>query len=308
MASVSPHMPWKMKFKMYAKATVLALPTSILVVAEIRDMYYRATWDVVHVDAAKLQTGDVIVIANRWYTLPHWGQKLRSVLFKSVLKCTWDDVGVVVVRDGVPHIVMGDYDGVVDQSIESFIQERMPRGVALRKLTVEPGFPTPQSSVADMFTNEVKKIPVSPWYLFSASWRTGAEHAYYQYATEFHQLKAQYRSMLRRRGVAVNQHMVSDAGTQKKSGMAVSAMEKRLKEMEVMREHLAGRLTSSDSYPNWKRDFKLTNASLVSSFFATFDLMDRELPIVSRYVPQDFAFDLPMRGARLEPPIVIFKN
>ncbi len=90
--------------------------------------------------------------------------------------------------------------------------------------------------------------------------------------------------------------------------MAISAMEIRLKEMEVMREHLAQKVIDSPEYATWKKDFKLSSASLVSSFFATFDLMDRDVPVVSRFVPQDFAYDLPMRGARLEPPVVIFKD
>lgn len=295
---------------MYAKATALALPTSILLITEVRDMYFRATWDVVKVDASKLQTGDVLVIANRWYTLPGWGQRLRSVLFKSIMKCTWDDVGVVVVRDGVPHIVLGDYDGVVDQPVDVFIRERMPRGVALRKLTVEPGFPSPQPNIAALFVNEVKKIPPSPWYVLSASWRTGPEHAYYQYVVEFHRLKAQYRSMLRRRSGTPDdqQEKQRNSATQTKSALAISSTESRLKEMEVMREYLAKRVTDSSDYAVWRSDFKLSNASLVSSFFATFDLLDRELPVVSRYVPQDFAYDMPMRGARLEPPVVIFKD
>jgi hypothetical protein len=181
--------------------------------------------------------------------------------------------------------------------------------VALRKLTVEPGFPSPQANIADMFVNEVKKIPVSPWYLFSASWRTGQEHAYYQYVVEFHKLKAQYRSVVRRRRSSQPEQLVpTDAITPQKSSMAIAAMETRLKEMEVMRDHLARQITDTPEYTAWKQDFKLTNASLVSSFLATFDLIDRELPVVSRFVPQDFAYDLPMRGARLEPPVVIFKD
>lgn len=294
---------------MYAKATAVALPLSLLGVTEVRDMYYRATWNVVPVDSSSLRTGDVLVIANRWYTLPTYGQMLRSMLTKSVMKCTWDDVGVVVVRDNVPYIVIADYEGVVDQPLEAFIRSRVPRGVALRKLTVEPGFPAPQPDVANLFVNEVKKIPTSPWYLFSASWRTGQEHAYYQYVVEFHKLKAQYRSVVRRRRNSQSEQlMVTEAGTPQKSSMAITAMETRLKEMEVMREHLAQQLTSTPEYTGWRQDFKLTSASLVSSFFATFDLMDRELPVVSRFVPQDFAYDLPMRGARLEAPIVIFKD
>lgn len=302
-------MPIRQKIAMYLKATAVALPLTLLGITEVRDMYFRATWEVRAVDASALKTGDVLVIANRWYTLPHWGQIARSMLIKSLMKCTWDDVGIIVVRDGVPHIVLADYADVVDQPLDAFIRERMPRGVALRKLSVEPGFPTPQTAVAEIFINEVKKIPTSPWYLFSASWRTGPEHAYYQYVVEFHRLKAQYRSMVRRRhNPQAAEELPRDVPHPQKSTMAMSAMETRLKEMEVMREHLAEKVTMSPEYTKWKQDFKLSNASLVSSFFATFDLFDRELPVVSRFVPQDFAYDLPMRGARLEPPIVIFKN
>lgn len=303
MAPATPSMPLGMRFKLWARAMVWAVPGALVVSAEVKDMYYRATWQVVPVPPGKYETGDVIAIANRWYTLPGWGQVARCLFTKVLLRSTWDDIGVVIMREGKPYLLIADYDCVVDRPLEDFVEERKPRGVALRKLIVEPGFIKPTTEVAELFAQEVKKLPASPWYLASASRRTTAEEKYYTYLTNFNALKAEYRQSCRAL-IGAPGAVAASRSTARKSKLAMDAMEQRLKEMEVMREHLAAQVEREVV----DVEYKLFNGSLVASFLATFDLLNRDMPCISRYVPQDFAHPMPLKGSTLAAPLIVFKN
>ncbi|KAF5221047.1 hypothetical protein TcYC6_0071050 [Trypanosoma cruzi] len=288
MASVGPRLAWRQKIRIHLKAICQAVPISILIVAEGRDLYYRATWQVTELPPSELQTGDVIAICNRWYTLPRLDHMLYSLLSKVLLKSTWDDVGFVWVQDGVPHICFCDFEGVKVLSMESFVESRMPRGMAVRKLTVDDPHAgrTIISSVAALFAVEAQKLTPHPWYLFSASMRHGQENKYYEFMVE----------MWRQR------RKIYEMGKTNASPLAIKGQTEKLREMEVMQKHLA-------TFQKQETSFRLFNGSLVASFLATFDLLDRILPSPSRYVPQDFAHDLPFkRVAMLEEPVVFFRN
>lgn len=287
MSGIGPKMPWRLWMKVHGKAICQAIPISLIVVVEGRDMYYRSTWQVQDVPPNKFESGDIIAICNRWYTLPTWSHVLYSILAKVLLKSAWDDVGVISVRDdGRPYIVYCDFAGAHETPLDEFLQQRLPRGAALRKLVPEAGMARPTAAVSDLFMTEVAKLRVRPWYLFSASVRNGQEHKYYEFCTQMNAQRQKIREMI-------------DRG---QSRQAIHGQQDKLREMDVMRQHMAKFVATDDS-------FHLFNGSLVASFLATFGFLDRELPLPSRYVPQDFAHDVPFTGAtRLEEPIVFFKN
>ncbi|ESL08205.1 hypothetical protein TRSC58_04096 [Trypanosoma rangeli SC58] len=288
MAGIGPRLAWRQKLRIHIKAILQAIPLSILLVAEGRDLYYRATWQVTEVPPSEFKTGDVIAICNRWYTLPRWDHVLYSLLSKVLLKCAWDDVGVIWVKDGEPHICFCDFEGAKVLSMTRFIESRLPRGMAVRKLTVEDPHVghMPSSSVAALFVAEGQKLTPHPWYLFSASIRNGQENKYYEFSVE----------MWRQRR-KVHEMMIRGA-----SSLAIKGQMEKLRDMEVMQQHLA-------TFQKPVASFHLFNGSLVASFLATFDLLDRNLPPPSRYVPQDFAHDLPFKWVTiLEEPVVFFKS
>lgn len=280
-------MPMRVWLRVHAKAICQALPLSFLIVVEARDLYYRATWDVAALPPSKFEVGDVIAVCNRWYTLPTWGHVAYSLVSKVLLKSCWDDVGVIsAVTDGKPHILFVDFSGAHEQPLDAFLDERRPRGAAVRKLVRDEGVPPLSPAIADLFYKEVVKIPVEPWYLFSASLRSGSEHKFYEFCVGMHEQRCKIRGMLRRH----------------QSRQAVEAQQTSLKEMEVMRQHLA-------KFVEPVTHFHLFNGSLIASFFATYGLVDRNLPSPSRYVPQDFAHTVPFLGATtLDEPVVFFKN
>lgn len=287
MSTVSPKIPFKTWLRLHGKAICQAVPLSFLIVVEARDLYYRATWDVTPIPPAKFEVGDVVALCNRWYTLPTWGHVLYSWLSKVLLKSCWDDVAVVSsVEGGTPKILFSDFAGVHEMPLDAFLAERQPRGAAVRRLHRDVGVPPLSSSIAGLFTKEVEKLSVEPWYLFSASRRANTEHRYYEFCVSMHEQRCKIRSMLERR----------------QSRQAIEGQQEALREMDVMRQHFA-------KFVEPVSQFHLFNGSLVASFFATFGLLDRDLPSPSRYVPQDFAHTIPFLGATtLEEPVVFFKN
>ncbi|KAK7200893.1 hypothetical protein NESM_000148100 [Novymonas esmeraldas] len=287
MSTASPKIPFKVWVRLHAKAICQALPLSFLIVVEARDLFYRATWDITPVPPGKFDVGDVVALCNRWYTLPTWSHVLYSWVSKVLLKSSWDDVGVIsTVKDGRPHILYVDFLGVHEQPLDTFLDERRPRGAAVRKLRRDDGVPPPSPAIAELFRAEAERLPAQPWYLFSASWRSSNEHKYYEFCTGMHEQRCKIRSMLQRQ----------------QSRQAIEAQQTSLREMEVMRQHLV-------KFVEPPTQFHLFNGSLVASFFATYGLIDRETPSPSRYVPQDFAHTIPFLGATtLDEPVVFFRD
>jgi hypothetical protein len=291
---VSPSMPWRIRLKLHMSVIAAALPFTMLVAVEARDMYYRATWEVETVRSDAFRTGDVIAISNRWYTLPTWSQCAYSFFSKVCLKAVWDDLAVIVTDGTTPSVLYCTMNEVRREPLQEFLAARCPRGVAVRQIRMETESPraAPTADVAEIFIREVSKMTPSPWYLFRASWRSAAERTYFNYMYEFNKAKTQFRALARGElGPSGERHT--------KQGIQAAA--KRLEDMEIMRQNLEEKLPKFDS-------FYLFNGSLVASFLATFDLIDREAPAVTRYVPQDFAHDIPMKFSTLGDPVVIYKN
>lgn len=287
MATVGASIPFKSWLKLHAKAICQALPLSFLIVVEARDLYFRSTWVVQPVPPSAFDVGDVIAVCNRWYTLPTWRHLCYSWVSKVLLKSSWDDVGVISsMKEGKPHLLFVDFQGTHEMPLDEFLDQRRPRGAAVRKLQRDDGVPVLSDTIAQLFCREAMAIQPEPWYLFSASMRGNGEHKYYEFCVAMHEQRCKIHAMLER----------------KPSRQALEGQQTSLREMEVMRQHLAKLVEPPSS-------FHLFNGSLVASFFATYGLLDRSLPSPSRYVPQDFAHTVPFLGATtLEGPIVFFKD
>lgn len=314
--------PWRIWCRVHAKAIAQALPLSFLIVAESRDMYYRSTWHLQTVPPECFHVGDVIAISNRWYTLPTWNHVLYSFLSKVLLKSSWDDVAVVTSfsennagdsfrnqsrnteerseNNGSPTILFCDFTGLHEMSLDEFIKIRRPRGLAVRHLqlsssdekiaslrsTRELGTERLDCRMVSRFKDEVAKLPVHPWHLFRASMRLGNENKYYEFCVAMHEQRVKIKNSIRRG----------------QSHHAISAQQKKLLDMEIMRVQL-------EKFTREEEKFFLYNGSLVASFLASFGLLDSVQPPPSRYVPQDFAQSIPFIGAtELSEPIVFFRS
>lgn len=261
-------------------------------------MYYRSMWNVQETPMSSFQSGDVIAISNRWYTMPTWNQVLYSLLSKVFLKTCWDDVAVVShsasSTDGPessPTILYCDFSGAHECRLDDFIRTRRPRGMAVRRLSGYSSTSARQplalhDSTSSAIVSKLLELQTQPWYLFNASCRLGYEDKYYACSVGMHDLRIKIKNMIQR-------------GHTRE---AVAVQQKRLDDLEVKRAQLEPFVSATE------HGFHLFNGSLVSSFFAAFGLIDRERPSPSRYVPQDFFHSVPFLGTtRLEEPVVFFR-
>lgn len=280
-----PKMPWGMWAKMHIGAFCKAVPIAIVIGVEARDMFNRGAWDVANYNPSKLETGDVLLICNRWYGLG-FRHAVYSLITKAMLKTVWDDVAVIVKINNLPHVLIVEYDTVQCKPLHEFLESRVPRGVALRKTTLAPSASPPNPLLTERFLKHVASEPVFPWTQFSSAYRPKAEQRFYDFAVEVSIFEATMRKSIRE-------------GLTTQKGLA--AMEQKHEDLLTYMANL------SKQYPP-VTEFKLFNASLVSSFLATHGLMDKMLPSPVRYCVADFCHDVPMKNAVLEDPLVIYRS
>ena len=265
---------------------LLAAASGSFVAIEARDMAQRASWKVLPVK--EYHTGDILLIANRWYNLSTYGACFNSFLSKYAMKTAFEDVGVVVMKGDVPHILFVEDKALEYMPLNEFLETRRPRGVAIRQLDYVKPELKPTLEISEAFIEEAKKITPEPRYVIKAAHRCVREQRYYNLAVE----RGQSMSRLEKKS---RDHDISPA--------ALKTRLERDKNIELV---LKG-YTEEKDFPHFE-EFKLFNGSLVGSFLATFDLLDRELPPPTRYVPVDF-LDHPLKhGTIYGEPFVIFKT
>ena len=274
---------------------VLAFVTAVTVANEVRDMYEKHQWETVAPGtSAMMRTGDVVVIANRWFTLETFGHKFYSWTTKAVMKTAWDDVGLIIEDPGDstnPHILIVEYDHVVFMPFKEFCDKRQPRGVAVRTLIgPDPAEPPaiPNRSVDDFVTEARSRVP-TPYSVVRAAWQTKAERAHYRWAMESSELAFEIRQRM------------ADGGA---SEQAIARMRDQLIERFSVGEHYAKALGTDHPRPNKS----LHNASLVAEGLQHMGLMTKPFPLAFRYTPVDFAWRLPMINVNLSSPKMVFTS
>lgn len=282
-----PNMPWGVWFKVHAGAIFKAVPMALTIGVEARDLFNRGAWDVASYNPQRLEDGDVLLICNRWYTLPGFRHAAYSLLTKAMLKTVWDDVAVVVKIGNLPHVLIAEYDSVKCTPLHEFLEQRAPRGLALRKLNRDgSGLPAPNPVLSERFLKHAASEPVLPWTQFSSAYRGRLEQKYVDMAIEV----SIFEQTLRRN--------IREGHT---TQMAIAAAEQQKKDLHVYLANM------SKHYPP-VTEFKLFNASLVASFLATHGMVDKMVPSPVRYCVADFCHDMPMQNCVLEDPIVIFRS
>jgi hypothetical protein len=254
---------------------------------ECREMMARSSWKPLPVK--EYHTGDVLLVSQRWYTLPSWGSIWQSFFYKLVMKAVFDQVGIVVVKQGVPHIMCVEYDDVTFMPLQEYLDSRRPRGAAVRHLEWVKKPCEPTAEVAEVFLTEVKKMTPEPWYGITAARKNVREMRHYTLSME----KAR---ALTRTEKKIREHDISPAGLQKQR--------ERDRNIGII---LKGYTEEAD-FPHFS-EFKLFNGSLAASFLATFDILDREFPAPTRYTVADFADHLPVKhGTLYADPYIIYKT
>jgi hypothetical protein len=272
---------WTLSHLKYtAKAFSAALVTSCIAVVEVRDMSERAQWDK-GVGFGTYDTGDIVIVSNRWFALPP-KHAFYSFMSKLVMKTTWDDVGVVVTRNGVPHILIVEYDSVTFEPLQQFVDTRQPRAVAVRKLmSLQPDPAAP--AVAAEFVTEAKDRTTRPWSaLTHGAWNLVRDREHFRWAVEASSQAWKVRTMM---------------GTS-----LPAAIERELLHQTILMEEEKRRKLHK---PPRRPTDKVNNASLVAELFQAMKLLPEPAPAAFKYAVTDYAWSLPLINAKLAEPLIV---
>jgi hypothetical protein len=279
--------PWYIWVPKYGSVGVLGFVCSMWVSTEMKGMKARASWQPLEVK--EYHTGDLLLISHRLYSQPSFGAAWMSLNFKAFMSTSFDQVGVVVMKENIPHIMSIDYDRIVYEPLQQYLEETRPRGVAIRHLEWCKPEIRPTEQIAGMLLAEVRKMPIEPWYGLTAAKRSVAEARHYALAME----KARALTETEKK---IRENDVSPAGLAKRR--------ERDRNIELI---LQG-YTKETDFPQFP-DFKLHCASFVSSFYAAFDILDRDYPSPTRFCVADFADALPLKhGTVFSAPYIIYKT
>jgi hypothetical protein len=300
----------------------LALVCAWVVGTEIRDMYERSQWEQVGLQGTTtiLKTGDVVLIANRWFTMPTWKQVGYSLFMKGMMKTTWDDCGIIICdpNDNYrPYILIAEYEKVVMCRFDEFCEVRQPRGVAIRSLLSpdpEKGVRIPNMAGLEQHVRELlggseernsqeennnsnnsnkqkeyKGRRTTPWYLISAAWQKDNERAQYRWAIESSELAFE-----------IQQKRATNAATEK----ALAKLTDQLHDRLAMADHYEQALRPEPEKP-YK---KLTNASLVTECLQEAGLLTKPFPLPYRYTPVDLAWRIPLINVSLTQPKMVYTS
>lgn len=274
--------------KRHVKAVAGAVPLGTLVVVESRDMYERTQW----AEGAGLEeysTGDVVLIANRWFALPTYSEKLYSFATKLVLKSAWDEVGVIVNSGGTPHILLSGYHGVKYEPFEQFLGAREPRGCAVRGiLTLQDVTQKVSPSEVDQFVREAVERKPTPWGILSAAWDSNTRSAQYRWAVQASEHAWKIRKMM------------GDGSTQG----AIQGAKSKLHDAIVMERDFAKRLGPGEERPHRV----MWNSSLVAEALQMMKLLPEPHPQATAYAPSDFSWKLPLINAKYMDALIVFKS
>jgi hypothetical protein len=290
------------RFVAHAKAISVALPLAVFASIETKDVYRRGGWIATPHDPEYFRTGDVLLVCNRWFNQKGPRKQLYTLFGKFILRGSWDEVAVVVRKDGQTYVLSAQYDKVELVPYAEFLEKRRPRGIVRRATNPrwverEEGLPDALSATALEYYDEIKDKKLSPWAV-----REGA--------SDLDQGRDHRLAMLKLCNKLIAMDRALHDGKYKPS-------ENALKQNYVDLNNLASdeaerRKLTLDVLAPEELEVKLFNASVVAgllkrlSFFEDFG---EHFPMPHRFCPSDFMGDtLPLRGDLLLEPIVIYKN
>jgi hypothetical protein len=345
MGILSAFLPTK-RYLRYAREFSLALSCALVAVVEIRDMYERSQWEHVGLQGttSTVRTGDVVLIANRWFTLPSWRHKFYSLMSKQLMKTTWDDCGIIICDPNdnyKPYILLVEYDRVVMCGLNEFCEHRQPRGVSVRSLvSPDPSKPLkiPHLDRLESWVKEILKRPEEGQQQQQQQQQTtavsaveegkntnnnnnnssagGAEEGkekqqIFRQVTPWSVARAAWQTDAERAQYrwAVESSELAFEIKQKRAEdaateQALGKLTDKLHDRIALQEHYEKALGPEPARPY----NKLFNASLVAEALQEAGLLTRPYPFAFRYTPVDFAWRVPLINVNLTQPKMVFTS
>lgn len=297
--------------KAHIKGVALALPSAFIGICELRDMHQKSQWDVKPLPPSKYKTGDIVLVCNRWFNLPSWQHKLYGLVCKVIQKSCWDEVGVIIQKGGTPYVLFADYGGARLAPLAEFVDERQPRGIAIK--TFEPSTPNGVPallrngdrgtldrglSIASMLTGQLPSLPddlyhppkdltLHPWRLIAGAWLSNHERKHAVYAVE----------------IALQDAMVKKLRTEKHTHEWMTKAEQRLEDLKIVQEVIRKDIHWGDI----ESSRCLFNGSLVAEWMVGMGLLPSPVPRTCKYIPADFTEKMAVIDATLSEPRVVYK-
>lgn len=278
----------RLMFRRHVKALGIALPLSAVTIVEIRDMYERSQWDAPS-GLNDYATGDVILISNRWYSLPTWREAFYSLTLKLLMKTAWDDAGIIINTSGEPNLLHCGYHDVKLMPLSAFLNGRQPRGCAVRRIkSLQNVTHKVTSSDVDAYARSCLDRRPTPWAILWACWEDSQKANQYRYAVQASELAWEIRKMM------------GDGSSHE----AIEAKKSKLHDNIVM-EMEYGRHVPDDG-PRPLR--KLFSTSLVAEVLQEMKLLPEPKPSATSYAPADLVWKLPLINATMLDPVVVYSS
>jgi hypothetical protein len=282
------------KARLNIKLTLGAFALGALLKIEMRDLYQKGQWEVRPLPEAKYKTGDVLLICNRWFALPTVGEKLYSFACKAIMRSAWDDCAVIVSRDGHPFVLHADYDRVRLRPLAEFVDDKLPRGMAIRQLepthSLSPLIALREENPewlkkVESVVSELETKKTVPWTLVSAAWLSSWERKHFAQAVALCQQDERVHKLKR----------------EKHTQLLMDKETSYLQDLAIVEADLRSRVNFS------KLREEVTPGAVVAEFLARLGFLMSPCPILSKYLPCDFCANIPTLDSKLGPPRVVFK-
>lgn len=278
----------------HGKAGGLALPTALLIAVEMRDMYQRGQWDSPR-HITTFHDGDILLISNRWWALPTYRQRFYSLWTKTLLKTTWDDLGVIINdgETGQAMLFIAEPQGVRYVPLTEFLAARDPRGAAVRRIkrAADASMPAPpRQEIVAFVAAQIDKRQVRPWLSIRAAWDIGNFRQQFRWAIE----------------VSMQAVQVRKARMSHSSAAMIQAETDRFHEKLALEQAIVDRLPEAGRAVA----FETSNAALVAETLAMLHLVPSPLPPPQLYAPTDFStgvFPLINHEPSDDRPVIIYK-
>lgn len=278
----------KLLFKRHVKALAVALPIAAVSIVEIRDMYERSQWDL-PANVNDYATGDIVLLSNRWYSLPTWSEKFYSLTLKLLMKTSWDDAGVIVNSGTEPMLLYCGYHNVQLTSLNEFLNTREPRGCAVRRiLSLQNVTHKVPASDIDAYARSCLNRKPTPWSILWACWEDSQKANQYRYAVQASELAWEIR------------HMMGDGSSHE----AIEAKKSKLHDNIVMSMEYGQHVPVEGPRPLPK----LFSTSLVAEILQEMKLLPEPSPSATSYAPADLVWKLPLINASMTDPALIYST
>jgi len=259
--------------------TIAILPLSVMAVVEGREQWEARAWDPSWIPEEKLNTGDVVIFSQPWYTFLTTNPRHALSVFgvKAFQKTAWDHVGIVVVSGGVPHVVEAAPEGGARMvPYSDRVRSAKARAVAVRRLNVQR---TPESLArlgryVDSVLRSASPTVSAYGSIFWLAYDTKEERAYFEILRDITAGESFIKEVRSRRFYLEEDVMPAEARLARAKAC-----------FRTISPHVEGTWSQQ---PSRQEDIPPTCSELVAACLQCLGVLPEPFPPARKYIPLDF--------------------